>query len=226
MFFVAMKRLINRPLLTLLSIAGVILAVGLVTSIPIFSQSVSFVMLNEELSEMSARTGRPLFSMRVYVLPSARYKLPLEQTKELADLIEKTLVTEVGLPLLTMNRHIETTGVILRTRAEETPYGEPNTFLGETNLAVLPGISSRMEIFEGESMDTAPVTDGELNVWMHKTVADEMGVHVGEKFEIRDLRRGISVPIRIAGTWKSKDPSDVFWFQNPDMGLRRILLTT
>ncbi len=226
MFFVAMKRLINRPLLTLLSIAGVILAVGLVTSIPIFSQSVSFVMLNEELSEMSAKTGRPLFSMRVYVLPSARYQLPLEHTKELADLIEETLVTEVGLPLLTMNRHIETTGVILRTRDEENPYGEPNAFLGETNLAVLPGISSRMTIFDGESMDTATVRDGELNVWMHKTVADEMGVHVDEKFEVRDLRRGISVPIRIAGTWKAKDPSDVFWFQNPDMSLRRVLLTT
>ena len=226
MFFVAMKRLVNRPLLTLLSIAGVILAVGLVTSIPIFSQSVSFVMLNEELSEMSAKTGRPLFSMRVYVLPSARYKLPLDHTKELADLIEETLVTEVNLPLLTMNRHIETTGVILRTRDEETPYGEPNTFLGETNLAVLPGVSSRMTIFDGKSMDEATATDGELNVWMHKTVADEMGVHVDEKFEIRDLRRGISVPIRIAGTWKSTDPSDIFWFQNPDMSLRRVLLTT
>ena len=45
MFFIALKRLWTRPLLTLLSIVGVILAVGLVTSIPIFSQAVSFVML-------------------------------------------------------------------------------------------------------------------------------------------------------------------------------------
>ena len=226
MIFVALKRLVNRPFLTLLSIAGVILAVGLVTSIPIFSQSVSFVMLNEELRDMSAKTGRPLFSMRVYVLPSARYQLPLDQTRDLGALIEETLVTEVGLPLLTLSRHIETTGLILRTRDNVTPYGEPNAFLGETNLAVLPGVESRITIFDGESMETAVPLDGELNVWMHKTVADEMGLHSGEKFEIKDLRRGATLPVRIAGTWKSTDPNDVFWFQNPDMSLRRVLLTT
>jgi putative ABC transport system permease protein len=224
MVFVALKRLVNRPLLTLLSIAGVILAVGLVTSIPIFSQAVSFVMLREELKEVSAKTGRPLFSMRVYVLPSARYQLSLEHTEELSNLIQQTLVAEVGLPLLAVSRHIETTGVIIRTLAEETPYGEPNTFLGETNLAVLPGIESRIEIFEGESMLDAAPSEGELNVWMHKTVADEMGLHPGELFEIRDLRRGATIVIRIAGTWKSSNPKDVYWFQNPDMGLRRVLL--
>ena len=73
MFFIALKRLWTRPLLTLLSIVGVMLAVGLVTSIPIFSQAVSFVMLREELFAMAGKTGRPIFSMRVYVLPSARF---------------------------------------------------------------------------------------------------------------------------------------------------------
>jgi putative ABC transport system permease protein len=224
MVFVALRRLWNRPLLTLLSIAGVILAVGLVTSIPIFSQSVSFVMLNEELQAISAKTGRPLFSMRVYVLPSARYKLSTVQTQELGDLIAETLTTEVGLPIQSLARHIETTGLVLRTRDEETPYGEPNTFLGETNLAVLPGAESRLDIVEGDAMDATTSTGGELNVWMHKTVLDEMGIHVGEKYEVRDLRRGAAVPIRIAGAWRAADPKDRFWFQNPDMSLRRVLL--
>lgn len=226
MTFIALKRLANRFLLTLLSIAGVALAVALVTSIPIFSQSVSFVMLQEELEEMSAQTKRPIFSMRVYVLPSARYELTLDHTQELADLIEQTLVTEVGLPLLSISRRIETTGLILRTLDEENPYGEPNTFLGETNLAIVPGIESRVTIFEGQSMEEPAPPGSDLRVWVHKTVADEMGLHVGEKFEVRDLRRGVTVPIVIAGTWKATDPGDVFHFQNPDMSLRRQLLTT
>jgi putative ABC transport system permease protein len=224
MVFVALKRLVNRPLLTLLSIAGVVLAVGLVTSIPIFSQAVSFVMLREELAEMAAKTGRPLFSMRVYVLPSARYELPLEHTKELGRLIEETLVAEVGLPLLTISRHIETTGLIIRTLDKETPYGEPNTFLGETNLAVLPELESRIDILEGESMLDAAPSEGALSVWMHKTLADEMGIRPDELFEIRDLRRGATILVRIAGTWKASNPKDVYWFQNPDMTYRRVLL--
>jgi putative ABC transport system permease protein len=225
MVFVALKRLVNRPLLTLLSIAGVVLAVGLVTSIPIFSQAVSFVMLQEELGEMSAKTGRPLFSMRVYVLPSARYQLSMDLTREMAARIEQELESQVGLPVLSIARHIETTGLIIRTLDEETPYGEPNLFLGETNLAILPGIETRMDIFEGTSMlETAP-SEGELEVWMHKTVADEMGIRPGELFEVRDLRRGATIPIRIAGTWKASNPKDLYWFQNPDMAYRRVLLT-
>jgi len=224
MVFVALKRLVNRPLLTLLSIAGVILAVGLVTSIPIFSQAVSFVMLQEELTEMASKTGRPLFSMRVYVLPSARYELPLDHTEELGRLIEETLVTEVGLPLLTLSRQVETTGLIIRTLEEETPYGEPNTFLGETNLIVLPGIEPHIDIFEGDSMLDAGPSEEILNVWMHKTLADQMGLHPDEEYEIRDLRRGATLPVRIAGTWKASNPKDVYWFQNPDMAYRRMLL--
>ena len=116
MIFIALRRLWNRPLLTLLSIAGVILAVGLVTSIPIFSQSVSFVMLNEELQEISAKTKRPLFSMRVYVLPSARYQLPLTQTRELADLIEGTL------------DHLDTYIPNIRQRLAHVEAATPKTF--------------------------------------------------------------------------------------------------
>jgi putative ABC transport system permease protein len=225
MLLVALKRLWSRPLLTLLSIAGVTLAVGLVASIPIFSKAVSFVVLKEELNDISTRTGRPLFSMRVYVLPSARYPLSMDKCKELGDHIATTIVSEVGLPLVAMSRHMETTGLIIQTRDEETPYGGPNTFLrGDINLVVLPGAESRLDIVQGESMESAPHSTDELNVWIHKTTADEMGMEPGERFEIKDLRRGVSVPVRVAGFWQASDPTDRYWFSNPDMGLRGKLL--
>lgn len=230
MFFVAIKRLWTRPLLTLLSIVGVILAVGLVTSIPIFSQAVSFVMLQEELFAMAAKTGRPIFSMRVYVLPSARFPLPMREVRNLENHITETIVTQVGIPPITVSRHIETTGLIVRTRNEETAYGEPNTFLrGDINLVVLPGSETRLTIVEGEPMDAdaapgALSPEGDLNVWIHKTTADEMGIGPGEKFEVRNLRGGATIPIRIAGLWSAANPQDRFWFSNPDLGLRGKLL--
>ena len=137
MIFIALKRLFNRAWLTVLSVIGVALAVGLVSSVPIFSQAVSFVMLNEELNDMSSKTGRPIFSIRVYALPSSKYTLSLEHCETIGRHIAETLVSEVGLSLITQNRHIETTGMVLRTRDEVTLYGEPNTFLRETKLAVV-----------------------------------------------------------------------------------------
>ena len=226
MLFVALRRLVNRFGLTLLSIIGVTLAVGLVASIPIFSRAVSFVMLKEELNQISERTGRPLFSMRIYVLPSAKFELPLQQVKDLGDYIAQAFVTEVGLPLVTESRHMETTGLVLLTPNEETSYGKPETFLkGDTNLVILPGSEPYLDIVAGEPMDPAVSSVGNvLDVWMHKTTADELGIDPGEKLQLRDLRRGVTLPIRVAGFWKSKDPKDVFWFSNPDMGLRSKLL--
>ena len=107
------------------------------------------VIYHEELEEISSKTRRPLFSLRVYVLPSARYTLSIEETEKLGRYIEDALTSQVGLPLVSQNRHVETTGVIIRTRDEITPYGEPNTFLSESNVTVMPGVAPHMKILEG-----------------------------------------------------------------------------
>ncbi|MBN1934602.1 MAG: hypothetical protein JW934_08045 [Anaerolineae bacterium] len=227
MLFIAFKRLFNRPLLTLLSIMGVTLAVGLVVSIPIFAKAVSFVMLREQLAEIAATTKRPAFSLRYYVLPSGQYKLTIADSQVWQDHLVETLTGEVGLPLLSVNRQMETTGLLLRTKEEETAYGQANTILlKDTNITVIPGIGPYLDIRDGQSMEEATPSGDALNVWIHKTLFDEMGLEIGEVYELRDLRLGLIIPTRIVGTWVSKNPRDVFWFQNPDMGLRRALLAS
>jgi putative ABC transport system permease protein len=96
--------------------------------------------------------------------------------------------------------------------------------LEDTNLTVLPGVASRLTIVEGEQMDAQAPTDGTLDVWMHYTTAYERGLSAGDRLEVHDLRRQTSIPIRITGTWKAANPRDTFWFQNPDLTLRRALL--
>jgi putative ABC transport system permease protein len=223
--FIALKRLLNRLGLTLLSIMAVTLAVGLVVSIPVFAKAVSFVILCQELDRISTASRRPAFSMRIYVLPGGRYALPLDKAQTWEDHITETVVNEVGIPLLERHRQMETARLVLRTRDQETPYGEPHTvLLDDTNLTVLPGVESRLTIVEGQPMDTpASVTD-ELDVWMHYTTAYERGLSAGDRLQVHDRTRQTSIPIRIAGTWKAADPQDTFWFQNPDLTLRRALL--
>ena len=93
MLFVALKRLWTRPLLTLLSIIGVTLSIGLVAAIPLFSQAVNFVLLTGELEDISARSGRPLFSMRVYALPGTQYPLSMERARLFQDHVAETIIT-------------------------------------------------------------------------------------------------------------------------------------
>ncbi len=226
MLFIAFKRLFNRPLLTILSVIGVTLAVGLVVSIPIFAKAVTFVMLREQLDEIASYTKRPPFSLRYYVLPSGQYKLTIDETQVWQNHLAETLTAEVGLPLLSVNRQIETSGLLLRTREFDTRYGGTNTILlKDTNITVVPGIGPYMKILDGQSMEEVAPPSDVLNVWVHKSTFDDMGLEVGEEYELRDLRQGVVVPVRIAGSWVAQNPRDTFWFQNPDMGLRRALLT-
>jgi putative ABC transport system permease protein len=225
MLFVALKRLLNRSGLTLLSIMAVILAIGLVVSIPVFAKAVSFVILRKEMDAISTTSGRPAFSMRVYVLPGGQYALPLDRVRTWENHIAETLATEVGLPILEQHRHVESLGLVLRTGSEESPYGDPHTvLLDDTNLTILPGVETKLTIVEGQPMDAQIPAAGELGIWMHYTIAHERGLSAGDKLEIYHSRRQTSIPVRIIGTWKATNPRDTFWFQNPDLTLRRDLL--
>ena len=59
---------------------------------------------------------------------------------------------------------------------------------------------------------------------MHTTIADEFGIQAGETYEVRDLRHGVAIPIRIAGMWQATDARDPYWQQDPNVSLRHKLL--
>ena len=154
MILVALRRLWSRPFLTLLSIAGVTLAIGLVAGIPLFSQAVSFVMLTGELGEISARSGRPPVSMRVYALPGAQYALPLDRARTMEEHLQEVVVGEVGLPLVASRLYLESRGLSLYSGEPGSPYGDPGVtgqagetailLRGDLYLTVFPGIAAQM----------------------------------------------------------------------------------
>jgi len=231
MLSVAAKRLWNRPLLTLLSILGVALVIGILASIPIFGRAVSSATLLDELQEISDRTGRPLFALRTYTLPPAEYSLTLQDTADLSTRIQDLFVSQVGLPLVSAQRQIESDLMQLRTGDKPSPFGEPHTVIKESiNLYVVPGIESHIEVVEGEpmasdqSVGSVSTSNSALDVWLHQATADKMGISPGETFEVYHRQRGGIVPIRIAGLWQPRDPREPFWFSDPDATLRWKLL--
>ncbi|NLT41704.1 MAG: hypothetical protein GXX93_03445, partial [Anaerolineae bacterium] len=58
----AANRLRNRLGLTILSLIGISLSVGLVVSIPVFSELVSRLVLRQELTDFASVNDRPLFT--------------------------------------------------------------------------------------------------------------------------------------------------------------------
>ncbi len=216
MWLIALKRLWHRPWLTVLSVIGLTLAIGLTNSIPLFARAVSFRLLKEELTTLSARLKIPLFSMRVYLYPAGT-PLSLDQCAILGQHVQETIVAEVGLPLRQYTWHIESNGLILRPGDQSPQYNSVHRIIADgLNLIVMPGVATHLTIVEGASIEAPPGRDGMLEVWMHRSRADEMGISAGETYELRDLHSSAILPVRVAGTWHATDPRDPYWFGNPD----------
>jgi putative ABC transport system permease protein len=226
---IAVKRLWNSPGQALLAVSSVIVALGLATSLPIFSQAVDMVMLRGELNKLSTTTERPAFSTRIYVFPSRRKPLSLEDCEQLGVHIAQTLSSEVRLPLEQMVMQLESAGMVLQPQAGDPRYGEEQAYLASVSVAFLADVDRRMELVAGEPLDTLSpsVLQGVLEVWMHASLAGEMGVHPGETFDLLGILGGIRLPVQVAGIWQARDTDDPFWwFQDPDLALGDKLLVS
>ena len=63
-----------------------------------------------------------------------------------------------------------------------------------------------------------------LDVWMHTRLAEEMGVSAGETFDIAINVSQPRQPILIRGLWQATDPTDDYWFNDPDTNLNDALI--
>ena len=142
MLSIALTRLRSRLGLTLLSLAGVILAVALVVSIPVFSKGISFVMLQEELGAagrgmIADKDPRPPYSIRFRIQPRGEYELPLDHTATLNTFISESIATQTGLPMLGGHRQMETQGLLVRQQTDTQPL----TVFQGGRITVMPGIA-------------------------------------------------------------------------------------
>lgn len=218
-----LKRLLHHPALTLLALLGIVLAVGLVTSAAFFSQAVDKVILTQELADFTRVTKRPPFSTRVYTFPSSRFPLSVEDVEELASHVAGTLSAEVGLPLTHLGIEVDSGNMLLQPEEGSDLYGQGKTHIDTLSIIYIDGVQEHMEITGGEPMDDTP-SEEVLDVWMHARRAEEMGVHIGERFRIGITLVDIPVSIRLKGFWQARDPNDPFWFSDPDSKLDDSLL--
>jgi putative ABC transport system permease protein len=210
--------------LVILSLLGIILSVGLVTNAAFFSQAVDRVILEQNLAEFSRVTGRPPFSTNVYVFPSNRNPLTLEDSERLSSQIGDTLAAAVGLPLRQLGLEISSGTMLLQPEPGSDLYGQGKDLLGSLKVVYIADLANQMQIDAGIPLDQDNISGEVLDVWMHERLAEEMGVQVNDKFIIRPNVTVTAIPVRLAGLWHAKDSQADFWFGDPDSQLKEALV--
>ncbi len=206
--------------LSLLTLFGVMLAVGLVTSASFFAQAVDTVMLREQMGEYSRLTGRPAFSTRVFAASDEAVPLSLDRVEALTERLSQTLAAEVGLPVRGVAWQANSGVLRLQTPGSDA-RGE------QVNVIVDVGAVEQMEMVAGEPMSVAGrLSSGgqpeALAAWIYIDFAEETGTQPGDDLLLTSSG-GAEIPVQIAGVWRTANHEEG---DDVDRALTEALLTT
>ncbi len=211
----ALKRIRERWALTLLSLIGIALTVGLIASIPIFTDAVGLNILQGQLAEQAFGNGNPPVAIRYYRLPSDPDPMTVQQALDTGAWLGQLTTREVGLPVARSYMQIGSHGFIMRALEEDTRYSEKE--MRQVRVNCVPNIEDQIEITEGLPFSQAD-TANELLLWARPEFLAKLGVQVGEVFELyseNSVHLGDKLRFRIAGAWQAKDPNGLFWYRDP-----------
>ncbi len=221
-FIVAVKRLLAQPLLSLATIVGLTVAVALVLTIPIYSESVAYRILTERLTEGPDRINRPPFSFMFSYIGSWNQPVNWEDIGGLDRYLREKGGQELGLPTTRIVRHLETQNFRLYP-ANETNYRDENRSLDYVSFGTTENIEAQVEMVEGALPAPAdPDPNSVIEVMIHENFASEFGMQAGEIYSGYNWRLENDDPmqiteIRIAGIWRPRDDESEYWFYRPNV---------
>jgi putative ABC transport system permease protein len=218
----SLNRLRSSPGLTLASLVGLSVAIGVVASVPIFVRGVNLVLLRSELADQAAVGGRPLFAMRFYHLTGVGPPLTFASYNRLNQYLVGSASSEMGLPIQQEVRSAESVSFDLKP-VDPARYPAMKSSLGQVSLGFSSDLARHVTVDEGSFPNSVDANSLEVPVLVYETEANETGLRAGERFvlttnaEPADGRaRPITIPIVVSGVWKANDVHDPYWFEPPD----------
>jgi putative ABC transport system permease protein len=224
----AAKRLWNQRVLMLCLLAGLVVAVGLLSSVPLYADAAHRELLRGELTESG--TFRPPFSFLWRYVGTWHGDIAWDDYLPLDEYLSRQGGGAVGLPLEQMVRHVQTTNLRLFPASEELGFVQEEPLIW-TQLGFISGLEDHIEVVEGifpssrEEVDGGTAATG-IGVLVSQKLANQLGLQVGERYTLfASGRDGEQLPVRIAGVWRPRSGLEPFWFYQPS-AFDELLLTS
>ncbi len=217
---IAIKRLTSQRLLSLATIVGLTIAVALILTIPIYSESVAFRVLTERLTAQEDTSNRPPFSYLFTYIGSWNDPVNFEDINDVDTFIKQESGNSLGLNATRIVRHLETLNFRLYP-ANESNYENDLTIIDFVTFGMTEEIENQIEFVDGgfpRPAEFAP--DSIIDVMITEAFATQFGIQAGDIFTGYDWRLDIGdplqiLPIRISGIWRPIDENSPFWFYRP-----------
>jgi putative ABC transport system permease protein len=218
----AAKRLWNHRVLMLCLLAGLVVAVGLLSSIPLYADAAHHQLLQGELTE--AGTYRPPFSFLWRYVGTWHGDVAWDEYLPADEYLSQQAPDGIGLPLESMVRHVQTGNLRLFPASQELGFVQDEPLLW-TDLGFVSGLEDHIEVVEGTFPGSGDLSDA-VDVLVSQALANQLGLQVGERYTLFGSGRdGAQIPVRIAGVWQPRNGLESFWFYQPS-AFDEILLTS
>jgi putative ABC transport system permease protein len=220
----AIRRLLSQWALALATLVGLIVAVALAVSIPLYADAVYFRIFETELSK-PANKGPVSPSPFAFVFGyygAWDGEVEWEEVQPLDAYLVSSASRALGLPQELFVRHLKTDTFRLFPEGEDLGYADKKDPLAWIDFAFISGLENHITLIEGRFPEPAlSSSDSIVEALVSQALANELGLQVGEVYltfnsrKIDETRYTAQIPVRIAGVWQASDPLDKYWFYRP-----------
>jgi putative ABC transport system permease protein len=232
-FTVVAKRVLSQPGLILATTLGLIIAIALMMSIPLYADAIYYRIFKETISEQQTvgPANAPSFAYLFRYDGSFHGTADYEELVPVDAYLTETAPQVLGLPHQFTVRYLATDpfGVFGDV---ESAFETTATPLVWGAFSFISDIQEHITVVEGRF--PAPATQGSdspVEVMIYESLASEAGFQVGETYIAYTKERtedgfvrDYQIPIRIAGVWRADDPEHPFWFIRPTALAERLIV--
>jgi putative ABC transport system permease protein len=204
-----LRKMINNRWLVGSLLIGLIVAVGLVSSIPAFTSGVLQRLLTKELEEYQNKVKH----FPGGLLVSVNLNKPVENSAALFDNMAVHLQNEVIAPLgVPVLEHVTVLRTVPFDAVPSRLQGTKAASFDSTPLYSLSELEKHTTLVDGR-MPAATQVDGVLEALVTEKALRDRKMVLGSLYELTtDKAKGLTVRVKPVGVFKEKEGNDPYWF--------------
>jgi putative ABC transport system permease protein len=222
-----LKRTINNFNLVIFTIIGLIVAVSLVASVPLYSDAIIERLLRGRLDAPSA-TNRPPGAVRIRHLEERATPSRVDQFQAIDQFVINNAEWVMSLPLKSLVRYQATDTHLLQGVGGTVNTNPLASEAKYAYVAAMQDIEKHIRVSEGTGLPTEPSSDGEVPIILSLVASEELHMYPGERYWYigGDQFRPLVVTLKVVGTWEPIEPNNsTFWLYHPEV-MYNTLFTT
>ncbi|MCL4560325.1 MAG: FtsX-like permease family protein [Chloroflexi bacterium] len=218
-FWLGARRLLAQRGLALAATLGLVAAIALTTSIPMYADAVYGRLFRTTITEDSASFDRawPPFAFLFQYSGSYYGNLPWEKVEAVDRYLTESAGSGLGLPQQQIVRQFKTDTLAMFSQ-QDAAYADLKDPLLWVRIGFQSDLQEHITLVEGQFPSAASQQDQPVEVLISEKVAQELGLQAGEKYTlVNPQAQGANreIEVRIAGMWQAANPQDDYWPVDP-----------